>query len=235
MAGFPPASHCVDALTMAAIFAQGLTRIYRRSIEEIAAIFDVDLVVEPGEFVAITGASGAGKTTLLNLLGCLDRPTSGLLKLLDRDVSTLHDRDLETIRRQYVGFVFQDYCLVPTLTAEENVALPLLFSRALHQRDRVRNLLTRVGLQNRSDHLPRELSGGEQQRVAIARALVNDPKILLADEPTGNLDSKRGNEILTLLRDMNQTEGLTIVLSTHNRDLANRAGRQMKLVDGRVV
>ncbi len=235
MAGFPPASHCVDALTMAAIFAQGLTRIYRRSIEEIAAIFDVDLVVEPGEFVAITGASGAGKTTLLNLLGCLDRPTSGLLKLLDRDVSTLHDRDLETIRRQYVGFVFQDYCLVPTLTAEENVALPLLFSRALHQRDRVRNLLARVGLQNRSDHLPRELSGGEQQRVAIARALVNDPKILLADEPTGNLDSKRGNEILTLLRDMNQTEGLTIVLSTHNRDLANRAGRQMKLVDGRVV
>ena len=235
MAGFPPASHCVDALTMAAIFAQRLTRIYRRSIEEIAAIFDVDLVVEPGEFVAITGASGAGKTTLLNLLGCLDRPTSGLLKLLDRDVSTLHDRDLETIRRQYVGFVFQDYCLVPTLTAEENVALPLLFSRALHQRDRVRNLLARVGLQNRSDHLPRELSGGEQQRVAIARALVNDPKILLADEPTGNLDSKRGNEILTLLRDMNQTEGLTIVLSTHNRDLANRAGRQMKLVDGRVV
>jgi putative ABC transport system ATP-binding protein len=235
MAGFPPASHCVDALTMAAIFAQGLTRIYRRSIEEIAAIFDVDLVVEPGEFVAITGASGAGKTTLLNLLGCLDRPTSGLLKLLDRDVSTLHDRDLETIRRQYVGFVFQDYCLVPTLTAEENVALPLLFSRALHQRDRVRNLLARVGLQNRSDHLPRELSGGEQQRVAIARALVNDPKILLADEPTGNLDSKRGNEILTLLRDMNQTEGLTIVLSTHNRDLANRAGRQVKLVDGRVV
>ena len=235
MAGFPPASHCVDALTMAAIFAQGLTRIYRRSIEEIAAIFDVDLVVEPGEFVAITGASGAGKTTLLNLLGCLDRPTSGLLKLLDRDVSTLHDRDLETIRRQYVGFVFQDYCLVPTLTAEENVALPLLFSRALHQRDRVRNLLARVGLQNRSDHLPRELSGGEQQRVAIARALVNDPKILLADEPTGNLDSKRGNEILTLLRDMNHTEGLTIVLSTHNRDLANRAGRQVKLVDGRVV
>ena len=220
---------------MAAIFAQGLTRIYRRSIEEIAAIFDVDLVVEPGEFVAITGASGAGKTTLLNLLGCLDRPTSGLLKLLDRDVSTLRDRDLETMRRQYVGFVFQDYCLVPTLTAEENVALPLLFSRALHQRDRVRNLLARVGLQNRSDHLPRELSGGEQQRVAIARALVNDPKILLADEPTGNLDSKRGNEILTLLRDMNQTEGLTIVLSTHNRDLANRAGRQVKLVDGRVV
>ena len=220
---------------MAAIFAQGLTRIYRRSIEEIAAIFDVDLVVEPGEFVAITGASGAGKTTLLNLLGCLDRPTSGLLKLLDRDVSVLRDRDLETIRRQYVGFVFQDYCLVPTLTAEENVALPLLFSRALHQRDRVRNLLARVGLQNRSDHLPRELSGGEQQRVAIARALVNDPKILLADEPTGNLDSNRGNEILTLLRDMNHTEGLTIVLSTHNRDLANRAGRQVKLVDGRVV
>ena len=235
MAGFPPASHCVDALTMAAIFAQGLTRIYRRSIEEIAALFDVDLIVEPSEFVAITGASGAGKTTLLNLLGCLDRPTSGLLKLLGRDVSTLRGKDLETMRRQYVGFVFQDYCLVPTLTAEENVALPLLFSRALHQRDRVKNLLARVGLQNRSDHLPRELSGGEQQRVAIARALVNDPKILLADEPTGNLDSKRGNEILTLLRDMNHTEGLTIVLSTHNRDLANRAGRQVKLVDGRVV
>ena len=235
MAGFPPASHCVDALTMAAIFAQGLTRIYRRSVEEIAALFDVDLIVEPSEFVAITGASGAGKTTLLNLLGCLDRPTSGLLKLLGRDVSTLRGKDLETMRRQYVGFVFQDYCLVPTLTAEENVALPLLFSRALHQRDRVKNLLARVGLQNRSDHLPRELSGGEQQRVAIARALVNDPKILLADEPTGNLDSKRGNEILTLLRDMNHTEGLTIVLSTHNRDLANRAGRQVKLVDGRVV
>ena len=235
MAGFPPASHCVDALTMAAIFAQGLTRIYRRSVEEIAALFDVDLIVEPSEFVAITGASGAGKTTLLNLLGCLDRPTSGLLKLLGRDVSTLRGKYLETMRRQYVGFVFQDYCLVPTLTAEENVALPLLFSRALHQRDRVKNLLARVGLQNRSDHLPRELSGGEQQRVAIARALVNDPKILLADEPTGNLDSKRGNEILTLLRDMNHTEGLTIVLSTHNRDLANRAGRQVKLVDGRVV
>ena len=220
---------------MAAIFTQRLTRIYRRSVEEIAALFDVNLVVEPGEFVAITGASGAGKTTLLNLLGCLDQPTSGLLKLLDRDVSILRGKDLETMRRQYVGFVFQDYCLVPTLTAEENVALPLLFSRALHQRDRVRNLLARVGLQDRSNHLPRELSGGEQQRVAIARALVNGPKILLADEPTGNLDSKRGNEIVALLRDMNQTEGLTVVLSTHNRDLADRADRQVKLIDGRVV
>lgn len=220
---------------MAAIFAQGLTRIYRRSVEEIAALFDVDLVVKSGEFVAITGASGAGKTTLLNLLGCLDRPTSGLLKLLGRDVSILRGKDLETMRRQYVGFVFQDYCLVPTLTVEENVALPLLFSRALHQRDRVRDLLMCVGLQDRSDHLPRELSGGEQQRVAIARALVNDPKILLADEPTGNLDSKRGNEIVALLWDMNHTEGLTVVLSTHNRDLAKRADRQVKLVDGRVV
>ncbi|CAI8003696.1 Uncharacterized ABC transporter ATP-binding protein MJ0796 [Geodia barretti] len=203
---------------MSAILARGLTRIYRRSAEEIAALFGVDLIVEPGEFVAITGASGAGKTTLLNLMGCLDQPTSGLLKLLDRD-----------------GFVFQDYCLLPTLTVEENVALPLLFSRALHQRDRVRDLLTRVDLQHRSDHLPRELSGGEQQRVAIARALVNNPEILLADEPTGNLDSKRGNEIVALLRDMNQTEGLTVVLSTHNRDLADRADRQVKLIDGRVV
>ncbi|MYD62756.1 MAG: ABC transporter ATP-binding protein [Gemmatimonadetes bacterium] len=220
---------------MSAILAQGLTRIYRRSAEEIAALFGADLIVEPGEFVAITGASGAGKTTLLNLLGCLDRPTSGLLKLLDRDVSTLRGKDLETMRRQHVGFVFQDYCLVPTLTVEENVALPLLFSRALHQRDRIRDLLAHVDLQHRSDHLPRELSGGEQQRVAIARALVNNPEILLADEPTGNLDSKRGNEIVTLLRNMNHTEGVTIVLSTHNLDLANRADRQIKLVDGRVV
>ncbi len=220
---------------MSAIFAQGLTRIYRHPVEEITALFGVDLVVEPGEFVAITGASGAGKTTLLNLLGCLDRPTSGILKLQRRDVRVLRDRDLATMRRHHVGFVFQDYCLVPTLTAAENVALPLLFARVLHQRDRARDLLARVGLKDRSDHLPRHLSGGEQQRVAMARALANDPEILLADEPTGNLDSKRGAEIVALLRDMNQTEGLTVVLSTHNRDLADRADRQVKLLDGRVV
>ena len=217
------------------VSAQQVGKVYRRPAEDVVALDGVDLEVPPGEFLALVGESGAGKTTFLNLMGCLDRPTSGTLRLLGRDVGALAEKERVEARRRLVGFVFQEFCLLPTLTAEENVALPLLFSRSLERRHRAGELLERVGLGRRADHLPRELSGGELQRVAIARALVNGPSLLLADEPTGNLDSNRGAQIVALLRELNRTEGLTVVLSTHNRDIAGQADRVVRLADGRVV
>ena len=217
------------------VSAQRVGKVYRRPAEDVVALDGVDLEVPPGEFLALVGESGAGKTTLLNLMGCLDRPTSGTLRLLGQDVGALAEKERVEARRRRVGFVFQEFCLLPTLTAEENVALPLLFSRSLERRHRAGELLDRVGLGRRADHLPRELSGGELQRVAIARALVNGPSLLLADEPTGNLDSNRGAQIVALLRELNRTEGLTVVLSTHNRDIAAQADRVVRLADGRVV
>jgi putative ABC transport system ATP-binding protein len=186
--------------------------------------------VRRGEFLAIVGPSGAGKSTLLNLIGCMDAPTSGRLTLLGKPVQALTERDRTLIRRDQIGFVFQHFGLLPTLTVAENIMLPALFAgrSASQRRD---ELLAKVGLTHRRDHRPHELSGGEMQRVAIARALINQPSLLLADEPTGNLDSATGETIIGLFEQLNR-EGLTIIVVSHNPALAMAATRQLELVDG---
>jgi ABC-type lipoprotein export system ATPase subunit len=196
---------------------------------------DVNLEVAAGDFIAIMGPSGSGKTTLLDSLGCLTTITSGSLSILGKDVSKAKENVLVSMRRKYLGFVFQDFLLIPTLTAIENVQLPLLFARMSQQARQARELLERVGLGKRINHLPKELSGGEKQRVAIARALVTSPKILFADEPTGNLDTKSGEDIFGLLADLNKKENLTVILTTHNPKLGSQAARVVYLKDGRIV
>lgn len=215
------------------IEACDLTRLYRRGREEIRALDHVSFRVERGEFVAVVGPSGSGKTTLLNLLGCLDVPASGTLRLDGRDVSRLSERALTRIRREEIGFVFQHFGLLPTLTVAENIGLPALLSRR-DAAERVDELLAAVGLQERRRHRPHQLSGGEMQRAAIARALLNRPSLLLCDEPTGNLDSAAGERVYDLLRELNCSRKQTIILVTHNQDLAARAGRRIRLVDGRI-
>lgn len=214
------------------ISAIGLTKIYRRGREQLTALNHACLEVQPGEFVAIVGPSGAGKSTLLNLIGCMDAPTSGRLKLLGRPVENLGEGARTRFRRDQLGFVFQHFGLIPTLTVAENIALPALFARR-RPAARIDELLERVGLGHRRGHYPRELSGGEMQRVAIARALINRPLLLLADEPTGNLDSATGNSIIELFEQLNR-EGLTILVVTHNESLARTAQRRLHLADGRV-
>ena len=215
------------------IEAQRLGRQYRRGVETVHALSDVSFTVNEGEFVAIVGPSGAGKTTLLHLLGGMDAPTSGSLQLGGRPVEGLNDRDLTRLRRETVGFVFQHFGLLPTLTVLENVMLPTLFSRR-EARARCLELLDKVGLGNRREHRPHQLSGGEMQRTAIARALINAPRLLLADEPTGNLDSVSGESIIALFEQLNQ-EGLTIVAVTHNAALASAVHRQLALQDGKLI
>lgn len=183
-----------------------------------------------GEFIAITGPSGAGKTTLLNLLGCMDAPTAGTLRIGGREVHGFSERERTRWRRESIGFVFQHFGLIPTLTVAENVALPALFAR---RQAGVEALLRRVGLEHRRTHRPHELSGGEMQRAAIARALVNEPQVILADEPTGNLDTVTGESIISLFRELNR-EGMTIVVVTHNPSLAAAPARLLELVDGRL-
>jgi len=217
------------------IKADKITKTYRLFAEEIRAVKDVDLEVSQGEFIAIMGPSGSGKTTLLDILGCLDRISTGKLEVLDNDVSVLKESSLVKIRRANIGFVFQEFLLIPTLTALENVELPLLFAKLPQERKLAVNLLQKVGLGSRINHLPKQLSGGERQRVAIARALVTSPKILFADEPTGNLDTKSGQQIFDIFKDLNQKDGLTIVLTTHNTKLGLQARRIIYLKDGRIV
>lgn len=217
------------------IKAEKITKVYKLPAEEIKAVSGVDLVIHAGEFIAIMGPSGSGKTTLLDILGCLDRISSGTLHVFDKEVSQLKESSLVLIRRRNIGFVFQDFLLIPTLTALENVELALLFARLPVDRKKAKNMLEKVGLGQRIHHLPKELSGGEKQRVAIARALVTSPKVLFADEPTGNLDTKSGRQIFDLLQGLNQTEGLTIILTTHNNNLGSRAGRTIFLKDGAIV
>ncbi|MFO7675054.1 MAG: ABC transporter ATP-binding protein [bacterium] len=219
----------------AAVAARGLERVYRRGSERIHALKAINLAVAAGEFVGVVGHSGAGKTTLLNLIGLMDRPTRGELALFGQPVSR---RELarDALRRANVGFVFQDFHLLPTLTALENVLLPGLWAgRDACLRGRARALLERVGLAKRMTHRPGELSGGEMQRVAVARALVNSPRLLLADEPTGNLDTRTRDEILELLRELNGRDGLTVLFATHDRSLEGRFGRLVRLEDGNVV
>ncbi|MEI6104426.1 MAG: ABC transporter ATP-binding protein [Methanothrix sp.] len=216
------------------IEAKELCKVYRRGREEIQALKNVDFSVKAGEFVSIIGPSGSGKTALLNMLGCLDTPSSGSLRLNGIEIAGQKERDLVKIRRENIGFVFQQFYLMPTLTARENIELPLLFSKKKRSAKRVDEVLQMVGLADRGDHLPGQLSGGEMQRVAIGRALINDPKIVLADEPTGNLDSATSEMIFGLFSELNK-RGLTLVVVTHNLDLARRAEKMYTLRDGRIV
>jgi putative ABC transport system ATP-binding protein len=214
----------------------GLTRRYKMGDAFVDALRGVDLTVARGEFVALVGPSGSGKSTVLNLIGGLDRPTSGQVWINGTELSASDERTLTRHRRQHVGFVFQSFNLLPRLTAEENVALPLMFSGVpeKERRARARALLERVGLGPRLTHRPTQLSGGEQQRVAIARALVGQPALLLADEPTGNLDTTIGAEIMALLRELNQEQGLTLLVVTHDPEVAAFADRIVRLRDGRL-
>ena len=213
-----------------------LRKVYRMGEVEVAALNGVDFVVEKGEFVAIMGPSGSGKSTLLHLLGGLDAPTSGDVRLGDTQLAALDDDQIAVLRRQQIGFVFQAFNLLPTLSAFENVALSLLIDgRSLQTyTERIIELLTLVGLGDRLEHKPNQLSGGQQQRVAIARALVTEPMIVLADEPTGNLDSQSGNEILQLLRQTCDARQQTIIMVTHDHRAAAIADRVVRLKDGRI-
>jgi putative ABC transport system ATP-binding protein len=215
---------------------EGITRTYSLGSQEVRALVDIDEEIQSGEHVAIMGPSGSGKSTLLNTLGCLDRPTEGSYYLDDRDVANLSDSELTQIRRNEIGFVFQFFHLVPRLTATENVALPLVFAGVSRseRRRRVDEALERVGLADRAAHKPNELSGGERQRVALARATIMRPKLLLADEPTGNLDTASGRIVLDLLDELND-DGLTLVVVTHDAAVAKRADRILLLVDGRLA
>ena len=216
--------------------ADRVTKIYNMGKVQVTALDSVSLQIEEGDFLAIMGPSGSGKSTLMNLIGCLDKPTSGELKINGSNVSSLSERQLARLRGEHIGFVFQMFNLIPRISALHNVLLPMSFTKAISRSERMRRakmLLESVGLAERMHHMPSELSGGERQRVAIARALANDPKIILADEPTGNLDTKTGRSILELFRELNQ-QGRTIVVVTHDPDVASFAKRIIKLIDGRV-
>jgi len=220
-------THLVEAI--------GLRKAYPLPAETVEAIRGVDLSLAPGEFAALVGASGAGKTTLLNLLGCLDRPTAGAVRILGTEVQDLAERDLTAIRGRRIGFVFQESCLVPTLTAVENVGLPLAFGAPPEDGLSPQAALELVDLAGKARRYPDELSGGERQRVAIARAIVRRPALLLADEPTGNLDFENGRKIFRLFRDLAAASRLAVLVATHNLELAAMADRVIRLRDGRLV
>jgi putative ABC transport system ATP-binding protein len=213
--------------------ASGLVRRYRRGSETITALKGIDVSIRAGEFVGVVGRAGAGKTTLLNLLGLMDRPSAGRLEVFGQEVSR-SGAGLDRLRRENVGFVFQEFYLVHTLSALENAMLPALWT-GRDLKARARTLLDRVGLGARIRHRPGELSGGEMQRVAVARALVNSPRLLLADEPTGNLDTQTRDAIFDLLAELNRSEQLTVLVATHDRSLEPRFGRVIRLEDGSVV
>lgn len=216
---------------MSLIHAEGITKIYRRGSEEIHALKGVSLTVQQGEFLSIVGPSGSGKSGLMNILGCLDTPTEGTLSIQGVEVSSLNERDRIQIRRETIGFVFQQFFLIPTMTAKENLELPLLFSRKKPDPAKTESVLDLFGLSHRGDHLPHQLSGGEMQRVAIGRALMNDPRIILADEPTGNLDSVTSEKIYDIFRELSR-RNITLIIVTHNSELARRADRMITIRDG---
>jgi putative ABC transport system ATP-binding protein len=224
-------------MAQALIEIRDLWKIYELGDVSVTALASVSLDVRYGEFVAIMGSSGSGKSTLMNIIGCLDRPTRGTYRLDGADVSTLSPDDRAEIRNTKIGFVFQNFNLVPRTTAVENVELPLFYGDLplTAQHERARAALASVGLIGREHHLPNQLSGGEQQRVAIARALVNRPPLLLADEPTGNLDTRTSIDILGIFQELNRSQGITVMIVTHEADIARYAGRVVTFRDGRIV
>lgn len=211
-----------------------ISKIYTMGKVTVNALSGITLTIESGTLVSIIGASGSGKSTLMNIIGCLDQPTSGSYFLDGDDINKLNDNKLAEIRNKKIGFVFQDYSLLPRASALANVEMPLIYAGSSGKRNRAMDALERVGLAARARHKPTELSGGEQQRVAIARSLVNNPSVILADEPTGNLDSATTNEIIAIFRQLNQ-EGITVVLVTHETDVAQQTGRIIRLLDGQVA
>lgn len=217
------------------IRAEGLKKIYIRGTEEVYAVNGIDLEINDGDFIALMGPSGSGKTTLLDLIGCLDNVSSGKLEVFGKDVSTVKEGRLVSLRRGHIGFIFQEFLLIPTLTAIENVELSLYFARRPQERKKLLQLFEKVGLGHRVNHLPKEMSGGERQRVAIARALAISPRFLIADEPTGNLDTRSSQEIFDIFKRINKEEGLTIILATHNPKLGSQADRIIYLKDGKIV
>jgi putative ABC transport system ATP-binding protein len=221
------------------IETKDLTKIYSRGNEEVISVNQVSLQIRKGDFISIIGPSGSGKTTLVNLLGCLDNPTSGEVALTGRPIfgggKRLSEGELTRIRRETFGYIFQNFYLIPTLTVMENVLLPLTFYHKPGTEGEAEKLLGLLGIEHRKNHLPGQISGGEMQRVAIARAMVNKPEILMADEPTGNLDTKRSEEIVEVLQGLNKSVGLTIIMVTHNQDLAHHANRILEMRDGRIT
>lgn len=207
---------------------------FKGNEESVRALDNINLSIEKGEFVAIIGASGSGKSTMMNILGMLDRPSEGNYYLENKEVSKLSDAELAEIRNKKIGFVFQQFHLLPKTTAIENVELPLIYSNRKEIKSLAVNALKKVGLEDRLSHKPNELSGGQQQRVAVARALVNEPEIIFADEPTGNLDSKSTTEVMDIFRQLNK-EGKTLVLITHDNEIAENASRVIRILDGKIV
>jgi putative ABC transport system ATP-binding protein len=218
------------------IRTENLTKVYRMGEVEVQALRDVNLEIQDGEFIAIIGPSGSGKSTLLNMIGCLDKPTSGAVLIDDINTGKLSENEIAEIRREKIGFIFQQFNLIHTLNALENVALPIFFAGVRREKrlKKAEEQLVKVGLEDRIYHKPSEMSGGEQQRVAIARALSNDPEIVIGDEPTGNVDTEAGNAIMDILEGLNR-EGRTIIVVTHDADIAARAGRTKRMRDGRVL
>jgi putative ABC transport system ATP-binding protein len=216
------------------IAVENLSKTYDSGTLSVTALREVSFQIEKGEFVAIMGPSGSGKSTLMNLLGCLDLPTTGNYQLEDLDIGSLKPNQLAEVRNRRIGFVFQSFNLLPRATALENTELPLLYGRVANSTEIAMQALERVGLKHRAKHKPTELSGGEKQRVAIARALVNKPAIILADEPTGNLDSVTGEEIMSLFHELND-EAVTLILVTHETEIAQQAKRIIQMKDGRIV
>ena len=214
---------------------ENVTKVYRMGNVDVAALQGVSLSIQQGEILSIMGPSGSGKSTMMNILGCLDVPTSGSYLLEDEDVGRMSDDRLAEVRNRKIGFVFQTYNLLPRLTALANVELPLLYGNRKNRKNRALEALERVGLADRVHHRPTELSGGQQQRVGIARALVKDPSILMADEPTGNLDSRSSQEIIEILLRLNEEERITVIIVTHERDIAANTRRIISMLDGRIV
>ena len=218
------------------IRTENLTKVYRMGDTEVYALHDVNLEIQEGEFIAIIGPSGSGKSTLLNMIGCLDKPTSGAVFIDGIDTGKLSENGLAEIRREKIGFIFQQFNLIHTLNALENVALPMFFAGVKRETrlKRAEELLANVGLGDRIYHKPSEMSGGEQQRVAIARALSNDPEVVIGDEPTGNVDTETGNTIIDILEGLNK-EGRTVIVVTHDAEIAARVGRTKRMRDGKVL
>lgn len=217
------------------ISLENITKTVRSGVSDLTILSDVSMDIPDGQFVALTGASGSGKSTLLGLIAGLDSPSSGTINIDGAEITTMSEDGLADLRSEKIGFIFQSFHLIPSLTAFENVLIPMEIRGTRNAKDRTAELLNDVGLTNRGHHYPTELSGGEQQRVAIARAFANEPKILLADEPTGNLDSKNGGHIFELMTDLHSRKAVTLVLVTHDHSLASHAQRQVVLRDGRVV